>query len=1204
MHGIAGFGKSTLVSSIIQQLQLVLPVKQHLLTCFYFDRAEEGMASVSGLLRALATQLVQKLNFSLDNFLSWFGPDGFAAFESFRQATPDVLENFVMAVAKTRKIIVILDAVDECEDLKVLLALIGRLRARSLDILMSSRLYLVVRKNWDQLIQSDPGRCHELALEPSMNDRDISGYVTQTVESMISSKELSLRDPGLKTEIINTLKSRSDGMFQWVASHLRCLPTYFTDHDISQAMEDLPQGLDKTYEYMLKQLISSTPPRNLRLCRRVFQMLLFARRPLSLPELAVAISIEPGSRDLDGSTILTEPYNILALGGPLIVYKPEINVVQFSHYTVREYFLALGGEAETFHFSKEDAHSEIAHTCLTYIQYAAAMDRLRSMTYSDLRAGQNYDGDLAFLHYASKHWLSHAQQATMSGKDNLTSLLYSFFFAQDGHFRTWQAVVEPSWDAWEKRRQPARLAEAEFQKQTPASAPMLNAMHSLAELLFDRRAASEVNSAPALNDLKRSVPRVHGFLSVSERSIAPLHPFHYLAMVNHPRCLSRALESCGDPILTTGGPLNTTPLHEAAKCGAFEFLSVCLTSEDVAVDAPDILDRTPLFYGSQFGDPRVVQLLLETGAKSKADWYRSGPLHEAVRGGHHAVVKCLLSAPEIDFDAIDMSGDTPLSIACHLNDGEMVSMLVRRSRGRSIVGAVRSCLRWKATSSLKRLVESCSKMTWKPGESPLQEIAREGVDSGPFGPRPTEDRLMILGTFLDFGYAVDLEDSDKDTALTYALVHLQEDIVEYLLGRGAQWSKALRGDSVKRMADTFMGAVTRGRFRIAALLVEWGVPLDILDRSGNEFIDLWAAQVTATEVRSDAPSAESENSAIRLLKGMLRLGMDINAVDREGQSLLHLLCSGMKYDGGGTAELRWVLNHGGDASIRNAESKTALHCLCGNTQVGWTQPLTEVLRLLTHGLQNVNECIPSYGTPIHMLVQSSYGSGMIPQFVDHALPCLLQAGASLSVLNEAGETPLAMALAALIQNPDWSNRNSWELFDAAEKLASPDRRANVLPQKSGDRILERVLEVMEDHFGLASVLCKVNMSPSQTAVALGRVKDAKSIKILVDYGADVNSRDKFGNTPLHLQASTGGDLYDKLEVLLQSGADPTAVTRQGKSVMDLLYNSIAKARASAAGTSDVEQLLLRHGAESLDVKVEASSGGWTNVGGRWMKPGE
>jgi hypothetical protein len=192
----------------------VLPARQQRLAYFYFDRDQQGMTDTADLLRSIAVQLIQQLDtIREDDFFDWFGPDGVAAHESFQAPTSQVLENVVAALARVKKVVIVVDALDECEDSRILLELIVRLwETGSIDVLMSSRPSVPVKKAWDRLATAQPSSCYELPLSPGMNESDIAAYVTQTVDSLVSSGELSLRNPNLRVEIVEALGSRADGM--------------------------------------------------------------------------------------------------------------------------------------------------------------------------------------------------------------------------------------------------------------------------------------------------------------------------------------------------------------------------------------------------------------------------------------------------------------------------------------------------------------------------------------------------------------------------------------------------------------------------------------------------------------------------------------------------------------------------------------------------------------------------------------------------------------------------------------------------------------------------------------------------------------------------------------------------------------------------------------------------------------------------------
>jgi len=58
-----------------------------------------------------------------------------------------------------------------------------------------------------------------------------------------------------------------------------------------------------------------------------------------------------------------------------------------------------------------------------------------------------------------------------------------------------------------------------------------------------------------------------------------------------------------------------------------------------------------------------------------------------------------------------------------------------------------------------------------------------------------------------------------------------------------------------------------------------------------------------------------------------------------------------------------------------------------------------------------------------------------------------------------------------------------------------------------------------------------------------------SVKFLVELGADVNKKDRFGWAPLHYAASEGYD--DICRYLLEHGADSSVKTKQGQFAAEL-----------------------------------------------------
>ena len=201
--------------------------------------------------------------------------------------------------------------------------------------------------------------------------------------------------------------------FRWIFCQLeilrQCLPP-----SVRRTLNELPDSLDETYERVLKEIRKP----NWDHARRVLQCLVVAIRPLRVEELAEILAVdfddEAGMPKLNPNwrweeqeqALLTSCSSLIA-----IVEADESRIVQFSHFSVKEFLTSdrlatSNGDISRYYIDLEPAHTILAQACLSVL--------LRSDDPVD-ESGVGNGSPLA--EYAAEHWTTHAQAGRVSSSD-------------------------------------------------------------------------------------------------------------------------------------------------------------------------------------------------------------------------------------------------------------------------------------------------------------------------------------------------------------------------------------------------------------------------------------------------------------------------------------------------------------------------------------------------------------------------------------------------------------------------------------------------------------------------------------------------------------------------------------------------------------------------------------------------------------------
>ena len=163
--------------------------------------------------------------------------------------------------------------------------------------------------------------------------------------------------------------------FRWAACQIDYMCELHTDKQRKSALGSLPPTLPKTYERILSK-VNTGPLETQKMVQRALLWIAYAERPLSLAELTEILSIEENDKQLDPEAVLDNSAIMTSCSSLIrttdLKDAKDESLIEFSHFTVKEYLLELRKSADAelrrYSLASEDvAHSYLAKMCLTYL---------------------------------------------------------------------------------------------------------------------------------------------------------------------------------------------------------------------------------------------------------------------------------------------------------------------------------------------------------------------------------------------------------------------------------------------------------------------------------------------------------------------------------------------------------------------------------------------------------------------------------------------------------------------------------------------------------------------------------------------------------------------------------------------------------------------------------------------------------------------
>ncbi|KAF8556080.1 ankyrin [Imleria badia] len=254
--------------------------------------------------------------------------------------------------------LMVVDALDECGEVEHLLNGLLTLRKGGMRLFVTSRPLQIIK----DILRGLPSISMDKM--SSAVSTDIALHVTRELDSRRRLRDLEL---SFKTEIHSILRDRADGMFRWVQCQIDTLNRCATKAEVREALDNLPIGLDATYQRILVAIDTVSPEGKLAL--RALVWLVGALRPLRLVEILNGLAIDLGRRTMDHDAGPMHRGALLDACGSLVTYNEDTDILILSHFSVKEY---LTGDLTRlkfprYHISYQGAHEALARFCICYL---------------------------------------------------------------------------------------------------------------------------------------------------------------------------------------------------------------------------------------------------------------------------------------------------------------------------------------------------------------------------------------------------------------------------------------------------------------------------------------------------------------------------------------------------------------------------------------------------------------------------------------------------------------------------------------------------------------------------------------------------------------------------------------------------------------------------------------------------------------------
>ncbi|KAL3459401.1 hypothetical protein BJX64DRAFT_279198 [Aspergillus heterothallicus] len=511
-------------------------------------------------------------------------------------------------------IIMVLDALDECRESE-LPGLARNVESQfrecqgKLKYLLTCRPYESIVSRFGSLLHTFPNIHIPGEEESDTISHEVNHVITHKVNQLSQKKNLSSE---VRKKLDEGLRKTSHRTYLWVY----LVFDYLEEEDFKKtvkgaesALKNLPRSVNAAYEQILNK------SKNHSIVRKVLSIILAASRPLTLPEMNIAVNVEDTSQSIDDLDLENEEdfkARLRTLCGLFIsIYQGRI---YFLHQTAREFLLGDLESSNTallepgwYHsIAITQAHEVLATVCVRYLDF------LNSETNAD-ENDKDIPGSHDFFDYSAETWTTHFREA---GVISTAAILPSALRIYDPSSRSYEAWFDIFWKT--TRRENTN----DFSNLMLASCC---GHYVIAKVLLEQGA--NINSkdskygrtplswaAEEANGQKEVVQLLiqTGKVDVDAKDYNDRTPLSWAAERGQKEVVQLLIQTGKVDVDSKDSKYGQTPLSWAAERGHKELIQLLILTGKVNIDSKD----APLSYAAEYGHEEVIQLLRQAGSRT------------------------------------------------------------------------------------------------------------------------------------------------------------------------------------------------------------------------------------------------------------------------------------------------------------------------------------------------------------------------------------------------------------------------------------------------------------------------------------------------------------------------------------------------------------------------------------------------------------